>query len=380
MNVLMFTNTYAPHVGGVARAVQTLRDTLKTYCGVNAFVVAPVFEGMTEEVGVLRVPSVSNAKDSGFSLPLVPTAIVDMVWPFFKAPLPFSLIHSHHPFSLGDTALTIARNAGLPLVFTYHTMYEQFAHYVSTTMEQTAARALVLKATTYCNCCDAVIAPSKDVVDVLRGRGVKHPITMIPTGIDLRRFDTGNREAFRARYHIPADKFVIGYVGRLSREKNLGLLVRAAHARPDSVFVFVGSGPEDKRLEASNIVRTGSLSGQQLVDAYHGFDLFAFPSTSETQGLVLVEALASGCPVLGIKSPGVRDVVANDYNGFLAADTDEFLSLALDAHLQQKTQSLAKHARQSVVHYGLDHYGVRVAELYRDVLVRRIGYSCASRG
>jgi len=377
MNVLMFTNTYSPHVGGVARAVQTLRDTLKSKCGVNAFIVAPEYQATPVEAGVLRVPSVPDAKGSGFSLPLVPTAIVDMLWPYFKAPLPFALIHSHHPFSLGDTALTVARNAGLPLVFTYHTMYEQLAHYVSTTMEQTAATALIIKAATYCNCCDAVIAPSKDVVEVLRSRRVRNPITVIPTGIDLRHFERGNRERFRTRYGIPFDKFVIGYVGRLSKEKNLGLLDRAAKARPSCVFVVVGSGPEADQLKASNIILTGSLSGQELVDVYHGFDLFAFPSTSETQGLVLVEALAAGCPVLGIKSPGVSDVVINDYNGFLVVDASEFLVVLQDGRLQQKVSELARHTKQSVVHYGLDYYGVRVAELYRDVLARRLGCSRA---
>ena len=378
MNVLMFTNTFSPHVGGVARAVQTLRDTLKTYCDVNTFIVAPKYKETPVESGVLRVPSIPDANNSGFSLPLATTVVVEMLWPFLKTSIPFSLIHSHHPFSLGDTALTISRKAKLPLVFTYHTMYEQYAHYVTTTMEQKAATALVVKAVTYCNCCDAVIAPSNDVKKLLQTRGVRVPIVTIPTGVDLKRFESGDRDRFRTRYHIDSNAFVVGYVGRLAKEKNLELLIQAAKVKPNTVFVFVGSGPISESCKEPNIIFTGSLSGQELVDAYHGLDLFAFPSVSETQGLVLVEALAAGCPILGIASPGVRDVVVSDYNGFLAPDPSAFLAALLDPQLSQKAKDWSRHTKRSVAACGLEYYAVRMSELYSNILARTMA-KCRTR-
>ncbi|MEJ2690061.1 MAG: glycosyltransferase, partial [Deltaproteobacteria bacterium] len=217
MNICMFTNTYLPHVGGVARSVSAFTEDLREL-GHQVLVIAPVFKGSgrggMDKGGVLRVPAIQNFNGSDFSVRLpLPYFIDDRVKAFKPG-----IIHSHHPFLLGDTALRTARSYHLPLIFTNHTLYEQYTHYVpfdSPTMK----RFVIHLVTEYANLCDAVIAPSRSVADLLRERGVTRPIHEIPTGIDTAFFAAGVGSRFRKRLKIGEDMLVIGHLGRLAKEK-----------------------------------------------------------------------------------------------------------------------------------------------------------------
>ena len=333
MNILILTNTFSPHVGGVARSVAAFADAYRER-GHQVLVVAPEFPDMpAHESGVLRVPAIQNFNASDFSvvLPLHPSlsAAVDAFVP--------DIVHSQHPFLLGMTALRIARHRGLPLVFTHHTLYERYTHYVP---GDSAAlkRFSVELATRYANLVDQVFAPSESVRDLLRERGVATPIEVVPTGVRPEHFARGNGAAFRRKIGIPPGTWVVGHLGRLAPEKNLPFLAHAvaelAARRPMVDFLVVGRGPSEAALReifaaaglGSRLQLAGVLQQQELADALHALDVFAFASTSETQGMVLTEAMAAGLPVVALDAPGVREVVRDRQNGRLLqeATTDAF--------------------------------------------------------
>ena len=327
MNIAFLTNTYLPHVGGVARSISSFAEQYRSM-GHRVLIVAPQFPDMLEnEVDVIRVPAIQNFNASDFSVALpIPTGLSEDLKNFGA-----DIIHSHHPFLLGMTAVRMARYLGLPLVFTHHTMYEQYTHYVPGDSPKFKTFISEL-ATGYANLCDQVFAPSESIRDLIIERGVTKPVAVVPTGVDLEKFAAGNREQGRSRYNIPEDVFVIGHLGRLAPEKNLAFLSEAVtdvmKKNPHVFFLLVGTGPSEQEVRAEfeaagladRLVVAGILQNQQLADALAAMDIFAFASKSETQGMVLTEAMAAGLPVVALDASGVREVVKNRANGRLIFD------------------------------------------------------------
>ncbi|HSG05034.1 MAG TPA: glycosyltransferase, partial [Nitrospiria bacterium] len=294
MKILMFTNTFPPHVGGVAHSVASFMEDYRRL-GHRVLVVAPIFPGTpAKEKGIVRIPAIQNFNGSDFSVRL---PIPSFLFPKLDGFEP-DVIHSHHPFLLGDTALRVAAWKKAPLVFTHHTMYERYTHYVPGDSPQ-MKRFVKELSTGYANLSDAVIAPSESIAEILRGRGVETPITEIPTGVDLSEFEKGDGEGFRRRHGIPEDAFVVGHLGRLAPEKNLVFLARAMNRflkrDPTAHAVIAGSGPIQEELK--RIFAKGGNSGRchligtvlpaDRTHAYHAMNVFAFASQTETQGMVL---------------------------------------------------------------------------------------------
>jgi glycosyltransferase involved in cell wall biosynthesis len=324
MNILIFTNTFTPHVGGVARSVEAFTEEYRAR-GHRVLVVAPEFPDMPQdEVDVVRIPAIQNFNASDFSvvLPIHPqlSETIDAFRP--------DIVHSQHPFLLGMTAVRIARHRGLPLVFTHHTLYERYTHYVPGDSPALKRFAIEL-ATGYANLADQVFAPSESIRDLLQQRGVVTPIAEVPTGVRLEHFAHGDGAAFRRQMGIPQDAFVVGHLGRLAPEKNLEFLARAVAdflgSLPRAHFLVIGTGPSENSLRdifaeagvEARLHTAGILQQQALADALHAMDLFAFASTSETQGMVLTEAMAAGLPVVALDAPGAREVVRDQKNGRL---------------------------------------------------------------
>jgi 1,2-diacylglycerol 3-alpha-glucosyltransferase len=342
MKICMMTNTYLPHVGGVARSVSTFAEEFMRE-GHDVLVVAPEFDGKKlaakAEAMVERVPSLRNFNGSEFSvrLPLA-TALSDRLEAFQA-----DIIHAHHPFLLGDTALRVAMNKNVPIIFTHHTRYEDYTHYVpfSDAMKEVAIQL----PTHFANLCDGVIAPSESIARMIRRRGVTTTIKVIPTGIDVKAFASADGARFRERMKIPGDSLVIGHVGRLAQEKNLGYLAEAVAPflarEPNARFLVVGDGPWRDQMKdvfrqhgvANRLLLAGKRTGRVLREAYRAMDVFAFASKSETQGMVVAEAMAAGVPVVALNASGVREVVMDDTNGYL---------LPANASAETFTRALAK--------------------------------------
>ena len=369
----MFTNTYLPHVGGVARSVSTFEEQLRRQ-GHNVCVIAPEFDGAEASPHVLRMPALQNFNGSDFSVRLPQPGLIAEFLDEFKP----QVLHSHHPFLLGDSALRAAWTRRLPLVFTHHTLYEQYTRYVPLDSDA-MKRVAIQMATEYCNLCTHVIAPSESVATLLMERCVKTPITAAPTGIDLELFGGGDGAVFRKRHGIDQSALVVGHVGRLAGEKNLEYLAKAVGRllaeRSDAVFLVVGTGEFSDRVreiaaesaKPSQVVMAGQQSGQDLADAYAAMDLFAFSSQSETQGMVLAEALAARTPVVALDGPGVREVVSDKNGRLLSADVTEaeFASaLSKLANDRDATRRLGETARRSAEPFGVEACTARLLGVY----------------
>ncbi|MDN5848117.1 MAG: glycosyltransferase [Nitrococcus sp.] len=350
MNIVMMTNTYLPHVGGVARSVDAFTRAYRER-GHRVLVVAPDFRDTPEdEVDVLRIPAIQNFNGSDFSVMLPIPGYLDSALDRFRP----QIIHSHHPFLVGTAALRAASLRDCPLVFTHHTMYEQYTHYVPG--DSPALRRFVVQiSTSYANLCDRVFAPSESIAEVLKRRGVRIPVEVIPTGVVLDQFSSGDGAFWRRRLGIPQRAFVIGHVGRLSPEKNLVFLARAVaraiRGRRDIHFLVVGGGPSASEIRrvfdaarlADRLHLPGTLIMPELADAYHAMDVFAFASLSETQGMVLAEAMAAGLPVVAVDAPGAREIVMDGYNGYLlpTVDVAAFASALRNVMALNRSQRMA---------------------------------------
>lgn len=346
MRIGIFTNTFLPHIGGVARSVRNFLEDYRR-AGHRVLVVAPEFpQGPAPrhiERSVERVPAWRNFNGSDFSVSLpVAAELAERIRRFRP-----QIVHAQHPFLLGDTALRVAAESGVPAVFTHHTLYERYTHYLPFDSERLQSFVAEL-ATRFANCCDGVIAPSASLARLLEARGVTSPIRVVPTGIDTEEFSAAARGPWRARLGLDGNAVLVGHVGRLAVEKNLPFLAEAL-ARflsrvPRSRALIVGDGPARPGIEEAfaqgrvggRVLFTGSLTGRPLREAYAAMDLFAFSSQSETQGMVLTEAMAAGVPVVALDASGVRDVVRDRENGRL---------LPADATVEALARALARAAR-----------------------------------
>lgn len=327
MNICMMTNTYLPHVGGVARSVSTFAEEYRER-GHRVLVVAPSFAGRPlprhAEAIVERVAAIQNFNGSDFSVRLPLAAGLSERIDAFRA----DIFHAHHPFLLGDTALRLAASRNVPVVFTHHTRYEDYTHYVPFDSPALKQAAINLS-TEFANLCDGVIAPSASIARLIKRRGVFKPVKVVPTGVDVAAFASGDGARGRRRHGLAPRAFVVGHVGRLAPEKNLGYLADAVarflRENPEARFLVVGTGPAEKELQETfrragaldRLVLAGQLTGRPLHEAYRAMDVFAFASQSETQGMVVAEAMAAGLPVVALRASGVREVVRHGRNGFL---------------------------------------------------------------
>lgn len=379
MRILMMTNTYLPHVGGVARSVAAFSERFRAL-GHEVLVVAPEFDGQdAEERDVVRVAAVQNFNGSDFSLMLPDSGVLAEATERFQP----HIIHAHHPFLMGSAALRVAARLARPLVFTHHTMYEQYTHYAPGD-SPLLKRFVAMLSTHYANACQRVFAPSESVARLLAERGVETPVDVLPTGVRTELFARGDGRGLRAALDLPRDAYVVGHVGRLAPEKNLDFLgtalVGLLEHEPRAVALVIGGGPCQAELRA--LFRTRGLAARShvlgafdhplLASAYRAMDAFAFASHSETQGMVLTEAMAAGVPVIALDAPGAREVVRDGVNGrLLASDatTADFVA-ALDWHAAQDAatrQRLRRAARATAQRFSLDACARRALECYAEV-------------
>jgi 1,2-diacylglycerol 3-alpha-glucosyltransferase len=387
MHICMFTNTYLPHVGGVARSVHNFAHDLQTM-GHQVLIVAPTFPEAgiddAQDDGIVRVPAIQNFNGSDFSMRIPVPFYIDEKLDDFQP----DIIHSHHPYLLGDAAFRAARRRRLPLVFTHHTLYEEYTHYVTGDNKNFRQFARNLS-TMYANLCDQVVAPSKSIADLIQDRGVTTPVTEIPTGVDTVFFGSADGHAFTKAWQIPENAFVIGHVGRLAPEKNLEFLAksvaRSLKTLSDTWFCVAGEGPEkdnirdifDEQNLLNRLILTGNLTGKDLAAAYQAMDMFVFSSTTETQGMVLTEAMAAGTPVIALDAPGAREVVLHNRNGLLLdGDTDfkAFSQTLCDAVSHpEKTAVWQKYALQTAQDFSRKTCAQKLSDLYEYAISQENG-------
>ncbi len=330
--VLMLSDVYFPRVNGVSTSIQTFRRDLEAK-GCSSILVAPQYpQPRDDEPGIVRVRSRYFPFDPEDRV-IVAGEIERAVHAMDRE---FDLVHIHSPFIAHFAGLRLARRLGIPVVESYHTFFEEYFHHYLPYVPRTALRALARAISRrQCNAVDVVIAPSPQMADVLRAYGVKTEVRVIPTGLDMARLTGGDGARFRARHGIAADRPVALHVGRVAFEKNIGFLIRVLErvrrAIPDVMLVIAGEGPALETLRrqvqerglAGNACFVGYLDRSgPLLDCYRGANAFVFASRTETQGLVLLEAMALGLPVVSTAVMGTRSVL-EAARGAIVVNEDE---------------------------------------------------------
>jgi glycosyltransferase involved in cell wall biosynthesis len=372
------SNVYSPFVGGVRRSVETLASELRKK-GHRVIIVTPDFEQEpVDDPDVIRVPAIHHFYGSDFSFQIPLPGVLHSTIQNFTP----DIIHSHHPFMLGDTALRISAEFGVPVVFTHHTFYENYTHYVknNSSLLKTFIKTL---ATEYANLCNLVLAPSQSVAETLLQRGVLSPVKVLPTGIDVNAFKNGKGDLFKKKYIIPGNAIVLGFVSRIAPEKNIKFLSTAIKEimfeHKHVYFLVVGTGPSVQSLTSyfarqglsDRLIMTGILESQDLIDAYHAMDLFVFASQTETQGLVIIEALASGIPVIAVQGPAINDVIEDYKNGRLVSENISFFKDACTWYIKlaaDKRKRIKYMALCTAQNFSQENYGLCVLNEYKQLI------------
>lgn len=384
MRILMISDVYFPRVNGVSTSIQTFRKALDAL-GHRVDLIAPAYQPTCpEESGIHRIPS--------RYLPLDPedrmmrARAIRALRPRLRE-CGYDLIHVQTPFVAHYLGIEIADALGVPRVETYHTFFEEYLfHYVPFVPKRLLRAASRRFSRAQCNQMDALIVPSSAMRDVLARYGVRVPVHVIPTGIPLGDFADGNGALFRSQWRIPRERPTLLYVGRVAFEKNIDFLLRAlqrALARiPELLLVIAGEGPACASLKRQaarcglqqHVVFVGYLDrSAELLDCYRAADAFVFASRTETQGLVLLEALALGVPVISTAVMGTRDIVGPQRGAVVpeddeAAFADAIVALIRDPALRAR---LAEEGRVYAREWIAEPLARKLAAVYESVAAQR---------
>ncbi len=377
MKIGIFTNIYLPGVSGVITAIENYRKELEKQ-GHQVFIFAPECGFYQDKNSkVFRFRSVDLHYKMSYPLPIAPSSRIGRKIKQLK----LDIIHTQHFFACGQLAWYYAKKLNTPLVFTYHTRYDLYTDYLPVFPKEISVPFIQLFCAFYADACDGVIAPSRDVKELLLKYKVKTPITVLPSGIDLEKFSRRDSQIMRAKYNLSKDNILLLTVSRLGPEKNLLFLLKAFQkiesAYPEARFMLVGEGPSKKDLEAQSakmglkekVIFTGEIPNEKIPSFYSCADIFIFSSTSETQGLVVLEAMASGLPVVAVEANGVKDMIENKKNGFLCSQniyefSKTILRLIKNPDLRKK---VSENAIKTVQNYSVEKSAKKLVEFYKKV-------------
>lgn len=385
MNIGLFTETYYPEINGVANSVYMLKTELEEI-GHTVYVFTTTTPGAPEfEHNVFRVPSlpcilITERRVGLFYQPKLASLIKK---------LNLDLIHTHTEFSLGIFGRIMAKELKLPTVHTYHTIYEDYTHYIThfKTLDKRAKAFVRVFTKICCNTVEQVIVPTEKVRDLLLKYSVYRDISIVPTGVNLKKFNPElypKEEVLKLRQHfgLKAEDKVILYLGRISKEKNIAEIIEAMpeymRTRDQVRFLIVGGGPEMENLKQTvaeqkmqdKIIFTGPQPWDNIGLFYQLGDVFVSASQSETQGLTYIEAMAAGLPVVARKDKCLEDILEPGWNGFDFTDRNGLMD-GLDAVFFNKNNTpFGKNARYKVRKYSSEEFARNVEGVYEEVMQR----------
>jgi glycosyltransferase involved in cell wall biosynthesis len=379
MNILFISDVFFPRVNGVSTSINTFATELRAL-GHQVTLIAPSYtDEDKQEEWIVRVPSHKIYFDPEDRL---------MNFGKLKALLPwirdkhFDIIHIHTPFTAHYVGIHFGKKLDIPVVETYHTFFEDYLHHYLPFIPQFISRKLARTISRrQCNAVDGIVSPSKPMLDVLKQYGIKTPAEVVATGLDESSFASVDGEHFRMSHDIPLAQPMLLFVGRVAHEKNIGFLLEMhlelIKKHPDALLVITGEGPAEEsikhsieKLGISNKVRMiGYLDrGHELIACYKAADIFVFASKSETQGLVLLEAMAQGTAVVAIAELGTKSILIEGEGVLIAKDdindfADKVSILLSDA---PKRQMIGDKGRQ----YAQEKWGAgvlakKVAKFYK---------------
>jgi 1,2-diacylglycerol 3-alpha-glucosyltransferase len=389
MNILFISDVFFPRVNGVSTSINTFATELRAL-GHQVTLIAPSYtDEDKQEEWIVRVPSHKIYFDPEDRL---------MNFGKLKALLPwirdkhFDVIHIHTPFTAHYVGIHFGKKLDIPVVETYHTFFEDYLHHYLPFIPQFISRKLARTISRrQCNAVDGIVSPSKPMLDVLKQYGIKTPAEVVATGLDDSSFARVDGEHFRMSHDIPLAQPMLLFVGRVAHEKNIGFLLEMHEElikkHPDALLVITGEGPAEEsikhsidKLGISNKVRMiGYLDrSHELIACYKAADIFVFASKSETQGLVLLEAMAQGTAVVAIAELGTKSILIEGEGVLIAKDdindfADKVSVLLSDA---PKRQMIGEKGRQ----YAQEKWGAgvlakKVAKFYKSTINQKSSLS-----
>ena len=393
MRILYISDVYFPRVNGVSTSIRTFRRELLAL-GHEVVVVAPDYPqaAAVDEEGIFRVPARGIPLDPedrlmrGSALKKLPARL---------GAKPFDLVHIQTPFAAHYAGLRIARELGVPCVATYHTFFEEYLYHYVPFAPRAMMRALAREySRRQGNQVDALVVPSRAMLSALTAYGVRSPMTVLPTGIRPEELAGGDGAAFRRLHGIAPGRPLLVHIGRVAFEKNIDFLlhmllhVRTRH--PDAMLLIAGEGPALPHLQSlarsllleAHVKFVGYLDrATTLLDCYRAGDVFVFASRTETQGLVLLEAMALGVPVVALAEMGTLDILEAGKGALIAAaDEQAFADTVcrlLDA--QALRQRLSAEGRVYAAQWNAANQAARLVKLYGDVVTARRARTSGAR-
>ena len=377
LHIAHFTNVYKPVINGVAISVESFRNALEKR-GHQVYIYAPAAgDHEDEERFIVRYPS--------FELPMqkypITAPVSSTADELIKITKP-DVLHAHHPALLGRTALQYSDHYNIPMVFTYHTRYHDYAHYADPFPKERVGELITHWLGHFMSGCHRVVVPSESIKQMVsENYGLNDGVKVVPTGIDFDKFSSVNREKARAERGWPEEETVFVSIGRLAKEKNFDLLIRSVAKLPQDLswrLVVLGEGDERENLEtladelgvASKVDLVGRVPAHKVPDYLAAADIFAFASVTETQGLVTLEAMATGLPVVAVKASGTSDVVESGEQGILTeVDADalaEGLRTVLESDDLQRKFSIK--AQEKARLFTPDRQAGLMEEVYREAI------------
>lgn len=381
MRIGIFTDSYYPHVSGVSTSVEMLKNAL-VEMGHTVYIVAPNKKfSYDRKNGIMWIPGFRP----GFYELRVAEIYSKKAMKIIQNEWKLDIVHTQTELSIDFFARTVAKRLNIPVVRTYHTLYEDYTYYVTHGHFDKVAKKLVIKLTKkFCEKrCDELIVPTEKIKKLfIEKYGIKKDMTIIPSGIDLKRFYLNNAKKkiakdIRKKYHISDDDFVIGSVGRVASEKSFEKIINnmkyLASINNKIKFMLVGDGPQLEELKNltrklkldNNVIFTGFVDYNEVCNYYHVFNVMVSYSKTETQGLTIIEGLASSKPVICIDDNSFRSMVQHNYNGFLFNSDEEFRKYILDLMSDKELYKITcMNAKNSVYSYSKEVFASRILKVY----------------
>jgi 1,2-diacylglycerol 3-alpha-glucosyltransferase len=381
LHIAQFTNYYLPVINGVVRSVESFRNEL-TKQGHNVFIFAQEDNDYEDKVPfIFRYPSLTLPTQMDIPAVIPVSPFVDQLLPS----LMLDVIHTHHPVLLGQTAASKAEELNLPLVFTFHTQYREYTHYVP--FPQDAIQEF-LKETVdtwlgnFMRKCQHIVIPSESMEEILISKyGLKDQYTVIPTGIDLTPYQQADGEGLRSSKGWQDDIVLIS-TGRLAPEKNWETFLHAAakvyERHPDLRVVLLGDGSDKDMLQdlaaelgiAERITFTGAIPFSEVAAHLKAADIFGFASVTETQGLVTMEAMAAGLPVVAVDASGTRDIVEDGRQGYLVPNDPDALAESINRLLDapEKRKKFHRNALKRAQTFAMKSCAKQLINVYEQAI------------
>ena len=382
MRILMISDVYFPRINGVSTSIQTYRETL-TEQGCQIDLIVPQYANTTDdEQGIYRVAARTVPLDPEDRL-MNKKQLRQQAETLLQQNQ-YDLIHIQTPFLAHYVGTELARKHQLPVVETYHTYFEEYLYNYIPFLPKQFLRMLVRRFTLkQCNALDAMVVPSTAMLEALQNYGVKTPSEIIPTGIHPELFRNGDGESFRVKHGIKIDAPVLVHVGRICHEKNIDFLFhmhkQLLQTVPEAILLIAGEGPATKHLKKlciklatdKNVKFVGYLDRKhELQDCYAAGDTFVFSSRTETQGLVLLEAMACGTPVVSTAIMGTKDILGPQRGALVAEENHKQFAEKVSLLLKNNDfqQQLSDEAISYVKEWSVDHFTGKMLNFYQRTL------------